>query len=535
MEIQSLLTGWDFLVIIVYILAVLALGFWVSFQKKYQEDLFLAGRQLGWPNIGFALFVTNIDPSMLIASASTAYATGMAAANFEWLAWPFLVLLSMVFIPHYLNTKISTMPEFMSRRFDQNCRVFLSIFTVISTLVLWLGCSLYAGGVLLGQILGWPLWTCLILLVAIAASFTVTGGLAAVAITNTFQSILMILASAVLTIIVVAKAGGVGTLIENVPADHWKLFLADDPEYPWYAMVGYGVMGVWFWCTDQTIVQRVLGARDLRQGQLGCVFLGFLKILIPFIFYIPGIACKILHPDLDTPDKAYITLVANYLPVGMVGLIVAVMIAALVSTVDSGLNSLSTVVTLDIYCKFFKPDATKKQIRRLGQIMTVIGAAAGISLALLLSNVKRMNLFNLLQSVIAFLAPPLPAVFLVGILWKRATSTAALATMIVGTAGCGILAYYKLSGRNEWIASQPFLLLSLYAFLCLVVFMVFVSLWTKPDNVAPLPRVRDSYGQLGHSAKPIWNWWKILALAMLIINIVFNWQAILAGWRWLKG
>jgi len=529
MEIQSLLTRWDFLVIILYILAVLALGFWVSFQKKYQDDLFLAGRQLGWPNIGFALFGTNIDPSMLIASASTAYATGMAAANFEWLAWPFLILLSMVFIPHYLNTQISTMPEFMSRRFDQRCRVFLSVFTVISTLVLWLGCCLYSGGLLLGQILGWPLWVCLILLVTIAASFTVTGGLAAVAITNSFQSILMIIASAILTLIVVTKAGGVGSLIEKIPTAHWQLFLAEHPEYPWYALVfGYPVMGIWFWCTDQTIVQRVLGARDLRQGQLGCVFLGFLKILVPFLFYIPGIACRILHPDLDTPDKAYITMVANYLPVGMVGLIVAVMIAALISTVDAGLNSLSTVVTLDIYCKFFKPDAAKSQIRRLGQVMTVFGAIAGIALALLLSTVKRMNLFDLLQSVIAFLAPPLPAVFLVGVLWKRATSVAALSTMIVGTLGCMILAVCKLSGKPAWIESEPFMMLSLYSFLALVFFMVIISLLTKPDNVAPLPRLRDSYAASGHSAKPIWNWWILLAAAMIAIYIIFDWNAILS-------
>ena len=191
MDIHGALQRIDFIIISSYIVAVLVLGFWVSFRRKGSEDLFLAGRRLGWPNIGLSIFGTNISPSMMIGSCGIAYASGMVAGNFEWLAWIFLMLLAMIFIPHYLNTKISTMPEFIDRRFGARCRDFLSYYTIFATMVMWLGGSCYAGAVLLGQIMEWPLWVSLVFLVAIGTSFTVTGGLAAVVITDSFQSILM--------------------------------------------------------------------------------------------------------------------------------------------------------------------------------------------------------------------------------------------------------------------------------------------------------------------------------------------------------
>ena len=255
------------------------------------------------------------------------------------------------------------MPEFMSKRFNEPCRNFLSWYTVFSTLVLWLGSSLYAGGLLLGQIMDWPIWVCVVVLTVIATSFTVTGGLAAVVITDSFQSALIILASVILTVVGFVKIGSVEALIKSVPADYWTLFRpTNDSVYPWHAiLLGYPVLGIWFWCTDQTIVQRVLGGKDLKQGQYGTIFAGYLKIFTPLIFFLPGIMCKILHPDLASSDEAYMTMVVNYLPTGLVGLVVAVLIAALISTIDSGLNSLSTVFTLDIYLKKYKPDANVKE------------------------------------------------------------------------------------------------------------------------------------------------------------------------------
>ena len=526
MDIHSSLCFLDYLVILVYIIALLCLGFWVSFKKEHEEDLFLAGRSLTWPNIGLSIFGTNVSPSMMIASCGVAYTSGMVAGNFEWLAWVFLFILGMVFIPHYLNTNISTMPEFMSKRFNEPCRNFLSWYTVFSTLVLWLGSSLYAGGLLLGQIMDWPIWVCVVVLTVIATSFTVTGGLAAVVITDSFQSALIILASVILTVVGFVKIGSVEALIKSVPADYWTLFRpTNDSVYPWHAiLLGYPVLGIWFWCTDQTIVQRVLGGKDLKQGQYGTIFAGYLKIFTPLIFFLPGIMCKILHPDLASSDEAYMTMVVNYLPTGLVGLVVAVLIAALISTIDSGLNSLSTVFTLDIYLKKYKPDANVKEKIFVGRIVTVAAAVVSIFFALAIGSVKGIDLFSLLQSIIGFLAPPMAAVFLVGVLWRGATSKAALATLVLGTVvslGIGVMNLAHWPSPEFW---PHFLLLSFYIFVVLVVFMVVMSLLTKEALLEPkLPRIREAYKQIdGHSEKIVIAWWLILAAIMIFLYFFFQ-------------
>ncbi len=525
MNIQNSLTVIDFGVIAIYIVSVLGIGFWVSFRKKHTEDLFLAGRSLGWGNIGLSIFGTNVSPAMMIANCGVAYSTGMVAANFEWLAWIFLFMLAMLFAPHYLNTRVSTMPEFMNRRYGRGCRVFLSWYVLFSTLWIWIGGTLFAGGLLLGQIMGWPLWASVLFLMIIATSFTVTGGLKAVVITDSFQSILMIAASAALTIIAFLKIGSVQNLMDSVPADYWKLFRpADDSAFPWPAVVlGYPIMGVWFWCTDQTIVQRVLGGRDLRQGQLGTIFAAFLKIITPLIFFMPGIFCKVLHPNLTDSTEAYMTMVVNYMPVGAVGLIVAVLIAALISTVDSGLNSLSTVFTLDIYCKCIRPQAARKEIIWVGRLVTIAAGFAGVGVALCFSYALRyMDLFSMGQSMLGFLAPSMATVFLVGVLWPRATSTAALSTLIGGTVlslTVGAFYLFVFPGADFW---PHFLLLSFYLFAVLVVFMIIVSLMTKkPPLENKLPSIASSYSY-GRPAKIVWVLWILIAIIMGVLYVIFN-------------
>ena len=528
MGIHESLTTVDFVVVVIYVIAVLSLGFWVSFRKKHTDDLFLAGRQLGWFNIGLSIFGTNISPSMMIVSCGVAYSSGIVAANFEWLAWIFLFLLAMLFVPYYLSMNISTMPEFLGRRYGNSCRVFLSWYTMFSTLWLWVGGTLFIGGVLMSQIFDCPLWMSVVFLTIIATSFTVAGGLAAVVITDSFQSILMIVASTALTIIAFFKVGGVAKLVSSVPADYWQLFRpADDTVFPWPAIIfGYPVMGIWFWCTDQTIVQRVLGGRNTQQGQLGAVFAGFLKILPPLIFFMPGILCKVLYPNLSSSNEAYMTMVVNCLPAGAVGLIVAVLIAALVSTVDSGLNSLSTVFTLDIYCRKFRPQAAKKEIIWVGRIVTATGGAVGILVALAFNSIKNMDLFTLGQSMIGFLAPSMAVVFLAGVLWKRATSTAAFATLVGGTPISLTIAVFYLfvfPGASFW---PHYLLMSFYLFVGLMVFMIVVSLLTKkplPDtSFHSLKEIYVQQGRDGHSKNIVLKLWFLLAAVMVTLYLIFN-------------
>ncbi|HOX84833.1 MAG TPA: sodium:solute symporter [bacterium] len=523
MDIRQSLSPLDLIVIIAYIVILLGLGFSISYRRGQNSDLFLAGRNLTWPNIGLSIFGTNISPSMMLAACSVAYTSGMVAANFEWLAWFFLMLLAMLFIPLYLKTRISTMPEFVERRFGRTSRTFLSWYALFTTVVLWLGGTLYAGGLLLSQISGWPLWVCLVFLASIAASFTITGGLEAVVITDSFQSILMIVASTALTLLAFLKIGSLDRLVQEIPADYWRLFRnADDPTFPWPAIVlGYPVLGVWFWCTDQTIVQRVLGAKDIRHGQMGALFAGFLKILPPLIFFMPGILAAVLYPNLTDPDTAYMTLVTGLLPSGMIGLIVAVLIAALVSTLDSALNSFSTVFTLDIYVTKFRRQASQREIVWVGRLMTAATALLAVAIALSMQSVGR-DLFNLMQGIIAFFAPPMAAVFLVGVLWKRATSRAALSTLIIGSTISLAIGYCQLTNYPNNHFWPHYLLLSFYLFSASVIWMIAVSLLDHSrQETEPLPTSREIYSD-NISSRNVWIAWGALAVIMAGLYVFFN-------------
>ncbi|MBD3383345.1 sodium/solute symporter [candidate division KSB1 bacterium] len=524
MDIHASLQWLDFTVILLYIIALISIGMIVSYQRRDQTDLFLAGRSLGWHNVGLSIFGTNISPSFLIASCSAAYTSGIVTANFEWLAWIFLLLLGMLFVPHYMNTKISTMPQFVRLRFGPGAYRFLSWYALFSTIILWLGGSLYAGGVLLSQIMAWPLWLSVVVLVVIATSFTVAGGLAAVVITDSFQSVLMIAGSATMTFIAFHHLGDMDRLVQGVPADFWRLVRpAGDNAFPWPAMfLGYPVLGIWFWCTDQTIVQRVLGAKNLRQGQLGTVFAGFLKILPPFIFMFPGLLCYVLHPNIGDPDAAYMTMVTRYLPVGMVGLVVAVLIAAVISTLDSGLNSFSTVFTLDIYVKHFRPQATDVEIKWLGRVVTLFASALAVGCALLMGGVGK-NMFDLLQGIISFLAPPMASVFLIGILWKRATATAALTSLIGGSIlslSIGVCYFKEWPYAGFW---PHYLMSAFYLFVLISATMFVVSLLTKKSpHEQELPGLKKSAKTMSKAFPLVWLLWAILAICMLILYIVFN-------------
>jgi SSS family solute:Na+ symporter len=333
---------------------------------------------------------------------------------------------------------------------------------------------------------------------------------------------LIILASAALTAIGLAKVGSIDTLVSSVPQDFWMLFRpASDATYPWHAiLLGYPVLGIWFWCTDQTIVQRVLGGRNLREGQYGAIFASAMKIITPLIFFVPGIICRVLHPGLEKADQAYMVMVTQHLPIGMVGLIIAVLIAALVTTLDAGLNSFSTVFTLNVYHRHLRKAATDKEIRRTGQITTGIVGLLGILCAIALGQV-RMNLFELGQSMISFLAPSMAAVFLVGVLWRRATSAAALSVLIAGNIVSIAIGVCYLSKWPVDFSHTHFLLLSFYLFVTMCLVMFVVSMFTPPQK-QKLPSLAETYRQLGAQNRMAWLLWALIAICMAGMYLFFN-------------
>lgn len=519
----------DWFILLTYFVVLVGIGIWASARRKEGGKAFLADRSLDWYHIGFSMWGTNVGPSMLIASASAGFTTGIVSGNYAWYAFVFIALLAFVFAPRYLGEHITTLPEFMGKRFGQSTRNMLAWYTIVTILISWLALTLFAGGTLVRLVFGIPMWVSALILLLVSAFFTVMGGLKAVAYTNVYQMVLLILVSATLTVMGIYRLGGdsffggISTLAnpDVVPSSYWKLFQPiDDPSYPWLPiLLGYPVMGVWFWCTDQSMVQPVLAAKDLREGQLGTNFTGWLKILDVALYILPGIICFALFGDtLKNPDEAYLTMVENLFPVGMVGLVFAVLTACLVSTIGSALNALSTVFTMDIYVKRFRPDASQRRINYVGRLVTVIGAVIAIAMTVAIDAIKGLNLFNVFQSVLGFIAPPMAAVFLLGIFWKHCTTRAANFALTIGTAFCltvGVLYLWP----PEWLQFPwpHFMLLSFELFVILAVAMVIISLTDsdKKEYTIPAP-VREGYSKLATTL------WVALAIVMISLYIYFN-------------
>ncbi len=513
--------GLDWGILIVYFVILLFIGLWASFKRRKDSNLFLAEHSLRWYHIGFSMWGTNVGPSMLIASASAGFTTGIVSGNFQWYAIVFIALLAFVFAPRYLGANVTTLPEFMGLRFGQNTRNILAWYTIITILISWLALTLFAGGVLIRQVFDIPMWASASILLIISTFFAVLGGLKAVAYTNVYQMILLIIVSGTLTIVGIYEVGGPATLYHSVPTDFWVMFKSNsDPDFPWLPIIlGYPVMGVWYWCTDQSMVQPVLAARNIKEGQKGANFCGWLKILDIPLYILPGVICLVLYPSLKNPDEAYLSMVTHLFPVGMVGLVFAVLTAALVSTVGSALNALSTVFTMDIYVKRFRPDADERNIVHTGRLVTIIGAIISIAITIAIDQIKGLNLFNIFQSVMSFLAPPMATVFLLGVFWKRATGKAANFTLTFGTAFCliiGIL-YLWVFPADKYTFWPHFMLLCFILFVCLTIMMMAISLIDKKEIIYEIPKpINNTTG------KVVTTSWILLFAFLIGLYLFFN-------------
>lgn len=512
----------DLLTVMAYIALVLYIGLRPRKSDKQGGTLFLAGRSLNWYNIGFNMWGTNVGPSSLLAFASIGYTTGMVAGNFEWYAYVFLLLLAMVFAPKYLASGVSTMPEFMGRRYGSKTQDILAVYALIKILVSWLSLGLFAGGLLMRQVFDIPMWQSVIALVLFSGLFTYVGGLKTVARINVLQMLLLIFVSLTLTALGLHKAGGLSAFFAKVPAEHWNLIRpSTDPNYPWQALLlGYPVAAVAFFCTDQAMVQSVLGARNLKQGQLGVSFIGWLKVLALPLFILPGMLCHVLFPDLADPNMAYMTMVSNLFPQGMLGLAIIVMISVLVATIGSSLNALSTVFTTDIYLKKINPNADTPKLISIGRTAVLFGCAFAVMMAIAIDQIKGLNLFDVFQSVLGFLAPSLTVVFLLAVFWKRTTANAVNIILSFGSLfslTIGVL-YLWVFTPDKYPFWPHYLLLSFYIFLFLLLAAVVISLLTRntkaiesaEDNVQVSPAVKTSFTILG----------AVILLLYIIFNIV---------------
>lgn len=508
----------DISVIIIYVVVLLGIAWWASFSKKNKSDnLFLANNSLGWFAIGLTMWGTNVGPSMLIANASSGYESGIVAGNFSWYAFPFILLLAFVFAPRYLGAQVTTLPEYMGKRFGDNTRKYIAWYTMITILISWLGLTLFSGGVFMAQILDLPLWICIVILVAVSAAFAMAGGLKAIAFTNVYQMLLLIVVSVLLVVMATIKAGGISHIIEATPSNYWNLFQPlSDPNFPWLAIIlGYPIMGVWFWCTDQSMVQSVLGAKNLKNGQLGANFVAWLKLIDIPLFILPGTLAFILIPKLGNSTDAYLKLVESVFPSGLIGLVIVVMMAALISTVGSALNSLSAVFTMDIFVKYYRPNANNKQIKLIGRTVVLIGAFFSIFLAVGITYIQGLSFFNIFQSVLGFIAPPMSVAFLFAVLWKKTSGKAINLTLSLGTLfsiGTGILYY-----NNLIFSGLHFLYISFIIFVILAAFVLIYSMADKRNISVSTLDYKPL--KIENKVKIVWT---ILVIIMIGLYIWFN-------------
>ena len=480
------LANLDLAIIGAYFLIVFGIGFYFSRRERTSEEYFLAGRDIGWFFIGASLFVSNISTEHFIGLSGTGASSGLAVGHFEWLACLILLILGWVFVPFYLRSNVFTMPQFLERRFSRQCAVYLAGISIVAYIFTKISVQLYAASVVLERVAGWSLWKTAVVLVVATGIYTVAGGLAAVIYTDTVQTLILITGAVALTVIGLYRVGGFSHLQTLVPPDYFHMIKpATDSAFPWTGIFfGAPILGIWYWCTDQVIVQRVLSARDEGHAKAGTIFAGFLKILPVFMLVLPGIIAYALFKDQVSakPDYAYPTLVLNLLPTGLVGLVMAALLAAVMGAMSSVFNSASTLVTLDFYKKI-NPHASERQLVNFGRIATGAMVLLGL-LWVPFIHLLSAQLYIYLQSVQAYISPPIAACFVFGILWPRLNGQGAISSLLVGFllgAGRFVLEVIDKSGKHEWgaitwLVKMNFLHYAIFMFVTCTVVLVAVSL-----------------------------------------------------------
>lgn len=556
----------DLIIIVGYLTFIVGLGLWVAVRgRKRSHDsarnYFLASGTLKWPVIGLALFSTNISTIHLVALAQQGYDNGLAFGNFEWMATFTLIILSLFFVPFYIRSKVTTLPDFLEKRYNGTSRDILAIISIFSAIFIHIGFSLYTGGIVLEAMFGIPLLYSIIVICGLVGLYTILGGLSAVVITEAIETVVLLLGAVIITVICFMKLGSWQEFTDTVKAnqDGQEMLSVlrphgDKSGLPWYAvLLGYPVIGIWYWCADQTIVQRVLGAKDENHARTGPLFAGFIKILPVFLFVLPGLMafalvkngtldenklanlnvgetvvldgreikvgeqplafegvklkaggktidikgkeCRVetrpsvLHPETTeavllidgrlrkNSEDTYAFMIRELLSPGVRGVITAALLAALMGTIAGALNSVSTLVSYDLV-KRWRPDTGEHTLVKVGRITAFVTVIVAIVWSLQLGRYK--SIFEGIVALISYVAPPITAVFLWGVFWKRASSFAATVTLGLG-ALLG-LTVFLLDWNKEYTGwNVPGLMAAFYLFvICSVI--LFVSSLVRPHR-----------------------------------------------------
>jgi solute:Na+ symporter, SSS family len=517
----------DLSVVIIYLIVSRFIALWVVRGRTENTDgFFLGGRNFIWPLIGFSLFATNMSGASFVGMAGAGYSSGIAVYSYEYMAAFIMVIFIFFLLPFYIRSGVFTMPEFLERRFDRRTRYGFATLLIFLSIFLDCAGALYAGGLVVQTLWpGIPIWVGVLVLALLSGVLSIFGGLGAVVVSDTIQGCVLILGGVIIFFAALAAIPSWEAVQQAAPADALSIIRPiDDPFLPWPGLLGVLIIGIYFWTTNQLIVQRTLGAKTLDHGRWGSMFAGFLKLPPLFIMILPGVMAIALYPDLATPDLAFPTLAFDLLPIGLRGIILAALIAAITSTVDSILNSASTLVTMD-FVRPMRPQTSDRALVLIGRITTAVVMLIGVVWAPQIINFP--SLWVYFQSILAYATPPVVAIFFTGIFWRRATATGAFLTFVIGI-GVGIAGF--IMNEVGGVFDIHFLYASVLLFVFSIGLMVVISLATPPEPAEKIEELtwrpalwhqesRDLEG------KPAWQNYRYQSVALVLLT-----TAIIIWW-----
>jgi solute:Na+ symporter, SSS family len=518
----------DWAVVAFYSGGLIILGVLASRRHFAPVDYFLASRGTTWSVIGLSLFATNISSTALVGLTGGAYSTGLSVYDYEWSATLVLVFFCLFLLPSIIRSRIYTMPEYLERRYDRRARLLFALLTLFLNVVVDSAGVLYSGS-LVCQLLfpAWPLWLIVTVLAGGAGIYTITGGLRSVIYTEAVQAVVLLASAALISVVAFHRAGGWHAVMTQVdPAALSLIRPLGDRGVPWLGLLcGVPLLGFYYWCTNQSIVQRMLSAKDTDHARWGALFAGLLKLTVLFLIVLPGTCALLLFPHLPRADLVYPNLILHLLPVGLAGLVVAAFVAATIVAIASLLNSASTLITMDVV-RHFRPNLPDHKIVRIGRISTAVLLVVTVAWAPQLQLFP--SLWQYLQAVLAYVVPPVVALFVVGMFWRGANADGAAVTLIVGSL-CGG-AMFLANGVLHWthlhfLYAAPILtLIDIGILVGVSAHTATVQRASQMDAMSPLLSWRVD--RADSSARPFWQdyRWQAAGLVLLTAAVVISFR-----------
>ncbi len=481
----------DYVILSVYLVLLVVVGLLTSKNLKGLSGHFLAGKNSGWFLIGTSLMITTVSSEHVMGYADSGYAEGFAAGNFAWGGCLVAILMAWFFVPILLRNNLFTMPEYIEKRFDVKSRLLLSGLSIFIYIITKISITLFAGALLLEGILGWDKYTSSLILVLLTGILTIAGGFRGTLYTHIFHAYAFIFCALVVVVVSIINVGGMDELVKAVPSGHFHPFKNNnDPDYPWLGMLlGAPILEVWYWCTDQYMMQRVLSAKDVPNARRGAIYAGYLMFLVPFLLLAPGLVALVKFGPDAVAGKTYLAVINEILPPGVKALAVISLLSALISSLAATFNSTATLFTLDVYTRIY-PKVEEFKIVTMGKLATLVLIILGI-VWVSFTGYFSENIIKHLQAIQSYIAPPFTAVFLVGMIWKRATANSCFTVLVVGTV-IGVFRIVLDILQNSistdsilyYFHTINFLYEAFFMFWFYVVLMVGVSIFgKKPDSL----------------------------------------------------